>query len=134
LQAWEILAQEILKGNTWAVSWECQVHDHTFNDIKVVPKALSGHTQNNIITSANQGKTYHVGAYIRHIKREDRGLLVDRGANEGIIGGDAWITHEHLHRVHVTGIDNHKMSQIKVIDAAAKAITQKGPIIMIMNQ
>jgi hypothetical protein len=34
----------------------------------------------------------------------------------------------------VTGIDNHKMSQIKVVDAAAKVVTQKGPIIIIMNQ
>jgi hypothetical protein len=49
---------------------------------------LSGHAQNNIITSINQGKAYHVSAYIRHIKREDRGSLVDRGANGGIIGGD----------------------------------------------
>jgi hypothetical protein len=84
--------------------------------------------------SINQGKAYHVSAYIGHIKREDRGSLVDRGANGGIIGGDAWITHEHLHRVDVTGIDNHEMSQIKVVDAAAKVVMQKGPVIIIMNQ
>jgi hypothetical protein len=88
LQTQEILAQEILKGNTQTVHQECWVHDRTCNDIKLITKALSGHAQNNIILSVNWGKTYHVSAYIGYIKREKRVSLVDRGANGRIIGGD----------------------------------------------
>ena len=66
--------------------------------------------------------------------KKKRGALVDRGANGGILGDDAVVMREHTRQVDVTGIDNHEMNGLKLVDAAAKVSTQKGPAILIMNQ
>jgi hypothetical protein len=61
-----------------------------------------------------------------------RGSLVDRGANGGIIG-NARVHHVHLREVDVTGIDNHELNSLKLVDAGAK-IDQQGPRIGIFRQ
>jgi Reverse transcriptase (RNA-dependent DNA polymerase) len=69
------------------------------------------------------------------IARSKRGALVDRGANGGILGCDATVLVRYDHRrVDVTGIDNHEMGGLTMVDAYAKTITQKGPIIVLLNQ
>ena len=60
-----------------------------------------------------------------------RGALVDRGANGGILGNDARVTLQHMQTVDVTGIDNHELNQLKIVDATAKAISQRGFVIII---
>jgi hypothetical protein len=50
---------------------------------------------------------------------------VDRGANGGIIGNDARVHHVHLREVDVTGIDNHELNSLKLVDAGAKIMTNK---------
>ena len=69
-----------------------------------------------------------------HASRSSRGSLVDRGANGGIIGNDARITFQHRREVDVTGIDNHELNALKLVDASAKAVTQLGPAIVILRQ
>jgi hypothetical protein len=59
---------------------------------------------------------------------------VDRGANGGIIGNDARVHHVHLREVDVTGIDNHELNSLKLVDAGAKIMTNKGPAIGIFRQ
>ena len=59
---------------------------------------------------------------------------MDRGANGGNAGRDVRVIYEHSREVDVTGIDNHEMNNLKIVDAAAKTITQHGPIIIIMRQ
>jgi hypothetical protein len=54
---------------------------------------------------------------------------VDRGANGGIIGNDARVHHVHLREVDVTGIDNHELNSLKLVDAGAKIMTNKGPLL-----
>jgi len=58
----------------------------------------------------------------------DRGALVDRGANGGIIGHDAHVLCPGQ-EVDVTGIDNHQIDSLKVVDASAKILTQCGEAI-----
>ena len=36
--------------------------------------------------------------------------------------------------VDVTGIDNHELNSLKLVDASARVITQKGPIMLILRQ
>ena len=67
--------------------------------------------------------TYHVSQH----KRSARGSLVDRGANGGVIGNDARVFLKHQQEVDVTGIDNHELNGLKIIDASVKVITQRGP-------
>jgi hypothetical protein len=76
--------------------------------------------------------TYSVSKNV--ICRSDCGTLVDRGANGGIIGSDAIVRHTHGHMVDITGIDNHELAAMDVIDATVKVITQMGPAIIIMNE
>ncbi len=75
---------------------------------------------------------YHVSA--TKITKGQRGSLVDRGANGGIVGSDAHVIHQYTKTVDVTGIDNHEMSGLKIVDASATAVTQKGPVVIIMKQ
>ena len=59
---------------------------------------------------------------------------MDRGANGGILGNDARVILEHTREVDVTGIDNHQINALKLVDASAKVITNRGPVIVIMRQ
>jgi hypothetical protein len=63
-----------------------------------------------------------------------RGALVDRGANGGILGQDARVICKHIRMVDVTGIDNHEMSYLPIVDGAAWVMTNNGPIIAIFKQ
>jgi len=67
------------------------------------------------------------------IKRSKRGALVDRGANGGALGNDAKVTFKRNKTVGVTGIDNHELNALPMVDATAKAITDKGPVILILR-
>ena len=68
-------------------------------------------------------------------RRDKRGALIDRGANGGIIGDDAHVIHVYQDQeVDVTGIDNHEINSLKVVDACAKITTQRGPVIGIFRQ
>ena len=62
------------------------------------------------------------------------GSLVDRGANRGILGSDARVIFTHLRKVNVTGIDNHELNELKIIDASATETTQYGDVIIIFRQ
>jgi hypothetical protein len=73
---------------------------------------------------------YFVSAH--NVKR--RGALVDRGANGGIAGDDTRVIHKHLRKVDVTGIDNHEMTDLQIVDTASWAMSNKGPVILIFNQ
>ena len=63
-----------------------------------------------------------------------RGALVDRGANGGICGDDVRVISKTTRNVDVQGIDNHQIVNIPIVTAGAVAITQRGPVIIIMNQ
>jgi hypothetical protein len=56
---------------------------------------------------------------------------MDRGAN----GGISATTHAYpCTCAKVTGIDNHELNALKLVDAASKIITHKGPAIGIFRQ
>ena len=71
----------------------------------------------------------------QHVTRSNnRGALVDRGANGGILGADARVILQHTREVDVTGIDNHALNSLKIVDGSAKVITNLGPAIAILRQ
>jgi len=67
------------------------------------------------------------------IKRSKRGTLVDRGANCGMLGNDAKVIFKRNKTVDVTGIDNHERNALPMVDATAKAVADKGPVILILR-
>ena len=75
---------------------------------------------------------YRVNEHSAHASRQLRGSLIDRGANGGILGNDARVIFEHIREVDVTGIDNHQINALKLVDATAKVTTNCGPVIVVM--
>ena len=62
------------------------------------------------------------------------GALVHRGANWGLAGDDVRIISKSLRTVSVKGIDNHQCINIPIMTAGAVKRSQRGPVIIIMNQ
>jgi len=67
------------------------------------------------------------------IKRSKRGTLVDPGANGGVLGNDAKVIFKRNKTVDVTGIDNHELNALPMVNATAKTITDKGPVILVLR-
>ena len=79
--------------------------------------------------------TYRYAVHTNEVRKKGtRGSLVDRGANGGILGSDAKVTVTHQHQVDVTGIDNHELNALKIVDAVAKVDTHRGPVIAVLRQ
>ena len=66
-------------------------------------------------------------------ERRHPGTLIDRGANGGLIGADAKVQFKHGYAIDVTGIDNHEIKALEMVDATAKSFTQHGPCIVVMQ-
>jgi len=49
-----------------------------------------------------------------------------------MLGNDAKVIFKRNKTVDVTGIDNHELNALPMVDATAKTITDKGPIILIL--
>jgi len=100
----------------------CKVLSSVQVDPKSFRRTTSIHVHN------TKKKVHRVSAHAA--QRGNRGALVDRGANAGITGNDAHILFTHPgQEVDVTGIDNHQMDSLKVVDASAKTFTQRGEAI-----
>jgi len=67
------------------------------------------------------------------IKRSKRGTLVDRGANGGTLGNDAKVIFKRSKTADVTGVDNHELNALPMVDATAKTVADKGPVILILR-
>ena len=107
-----------------------RAQNQTITSVEVVPSVQYGS-----IPLSLQAMTHDVTYSVsKHKHRSKRGALVDRGANGGIIGNDAKVIYTHQRVVDVTGIDNHELPSLKIVDASSKILTQKGPAIAIMRQ
>jgi hypothetical protein len=101
----------------------------------VVSSVQFGHGAVNVTSiTHHRAITSNVHYFVSAHNVKQRGALVDRGANGGITGDDARVIHQHLRKVDVTGIDNHKMTDLQIMDTASWAMTNKGPVILIFNQ
>ena len=77
---------------------------------------------------------FNVRYRVSLLQRSQRGALVDRGANGGIAGEDCRVLLIHNKTVDVTGIDNHEVNGLKVVDIVAKVPTHAGPVIGVFHQ
>ena len=73
--------------------------------------------------------TYHV-AQANHTKHES---LVDRGANGGLAVSDVRVLCTSPRECTVTGIDNHEISGLDLLQFAALIDTSHGTVSLIMN-
>jgi len=104
----------------------CKVISSVQVDPKSFRRTASAHVH-------NTKRVYRASAHAA--QRGNCGALVDRGANRGIIGNDAHVLYTHPgQEVDVTGIDNHQIDSLKVVDASAKIFTQCGDAIGVFRQ
>ena len=120
------LSKAKLRGATLKQN-DSETIDHAYKDLSFAE--LNG--QPSAALQVNENDTYIVSLLAR---RKTQGALVDRGANGGILGNDARVFYTHQRKVNVRGIDNHEMPDLKIVDATAKVITQRGPVIIVLNQ
>ena len=64
----------------------------------------------------------------------NRGALVDRGANGGILGSDGIVILRHLRKVYVTGVNNHEMTDLAIVNFASWAMSHCGPLTLVFRQ
>ena len=59
--------------------------------------------------------------------------LIDRGANGGLAGANMRVLKKHR-KINIVGIDDHELTGLNMVTAAALLDTQKGPIIGIFHE
>jgi hypothetical protein len=98
---------------------------------------IDGHTysikmQRITNTTGTNGKiTYQASS----ASSQQCGALIDRGSNGGVAGDDVQVIRIDPHRtVDVEGIDNHCITNIRIVTAGALVETNGGPVILIMSQ
>ena len=74
---------------------------------------------------------YHVGQH--SVVQADK-ALVDRGANGGIVGDDMIVLEGNERFVDVSGLDGHKVSQLRIVTAQTLIQTHKGDAIATFHQ
>ena len=60
--------------------------------------------------------------------------FIDRGANGGLAGADMRVIHTTPRKINIVGIDDHELTGLNVVTAAALLDTQKGPIIGVFHE
>ena len=72
--------------------------------------------------------TYHVANQAKH------GSLVDMGANGGLAGSDVRVLSTSSRKCTVTGIDNHEIPGLDLVQCAGPVQTDHGMVNLIMNE
>ena len=75
---------------------------------------------------------YRVSNHLGH--SSDTHGLQDRGANGGLAGTNMRVISAGDRRVHVSGIDNHEMTNLRIVSAGAIIPSQRGDVIGIFHQ
>jgi hypothetical protein len=68
------------------------------------------------------------------LQSNKHGLLIDRGAKGGLAGDDTRGILTTLCSVDIQGLDNHQVRNILIVTAGAFDVSQRGPVIIILNQ
>ena len=76
----------------------------------------------------------HLLYHVAQAKQAQHGSLVDRGANGGLAGSDVRILSKSSRKCTVTGIDEHQINGLDIVQCAALVKTNHGYVNLIMNE
>ena len=75
----------------------------------------------------------HITYHVAQANQTKHGSLVDRGANGGLTGSDVRVLSTSPRKCTVTGIDNHAIPGLDLVQCAALRQTNHGMVNCIMN-
>ena len=76
----------------------------------------------------------HLFYHVDQAKQAQHGSLVNRGANGGLAGSDVRILSKSSKKCTVTGIDQHQINGLDIVQCDALAIINHGYVYLIMNE
>ena len=76
----------------------------------------------------------HITYHAAQASQDKHGSLVDRGANGGPAGSDVRVLSTSLRKCYVTGIDNHELPGLDVVQCATLVDTNHGIVNLIINE
>ena len=103
--------------------------NHALQAYNVMASPIPNDTPQQSINSVHIHLLYHVAK----AEQDQRGSLVDRGANGGLAGSDVRILSKSSRKCAVTGIDQHQINGLDIVQCAALAYTNHGYVNLIMN-
>ena len=103
---------------------------HALQAYNVMTSLFSGATPLWSINSVHTHLFYHVA----QAKQTQHGSLVDRRANGGLAGSDLRILSKSSRKCTVTGIDQHQINAIDIVQCAALMNSNHGYVNLIMNE
>ena len=85
------------------------------------------------INSVHTHLCYHV-AQAKQAKHAQHGSIVDRGANGGLAGSDERILSKSSRKCTVTGIDQHQINGLEIVQCPALVNTNHAYVNLIINE
>ena len=92
------------------------------------------HAKRSISSHDSSRKIHTHQRYVFTRVNQSNHHLIDRGANGGLAGADVRVIHTTPRKINIVGIDDHELTGLNVVTAAALLDTQKGPIIGIFHE
>ena len=104
--------------------------NHALQAYNVMTSPTPNHTPQQFINSVH----LHLLYLVAKAKQVQHGSLVDRGANGGLAGSDVRILSKSSRKCTVTGIDQHQINGLDIVQCAALDYTNHGYVNLIMNE
>ena len=104
--------------------------NHALQAYNIMTSPFSDATSQRSINSVHTHLLYHVA----QAKQAQHGSLVDRGANGGLAGSDVRILSKSSRKCTDTGIDEHQINGLDIVQCAALVKTNHGYVNLIMNE
>ena len=104
--------------------------NHALQAYNIMISPFSDATSQRSISSVHTHLLYHVA----QAKQAQHGSLVDRGADGGLAGSDVRILSKSSRKCTVTGIDEHRINGLDIVQCAALVNTNHGYVSLIMNE
>ena len=104
--------------------------NHALQAYSIMTSPYSDTTPQRSINSVHTHLFYHVA----QAKQAQHGSLVDRGANGGLAGSDVRILSKSSRNCTVTGIDQHQINGLDIVQSATLVKTNHGYVNLIMNE
>ena len=108
---------------------------HSDNQLDQVLQTYQAYQQTQSETETpHKQMSAHITYHVAQANQAKHGSLVDRGANGGLAGSDVRVCSTSSRKSTVTGIDNHEIPGLDLVQCAALVQTNHGMANLIMNE